>query len=326
MKSQGVIAKFQAVALVSTVNRQELSPRTQEAYLFWLRRFWRFVGRKPASEWTGADVEGFMARLVQEGYSDKSRRQSLCALVFVFKHVLEKDLGKLALPSHPKERKTVKIIPTREELARIFSGLHGQVRLMAGLMYGAGLRVKECCTLRVKDVDFSALTIRIHHGKGGKDRLCLLPMRLAEPLRRQIQWRAALQSRDLEAGAGWVDLPGRLASRYPRAARELAWQYLFPSTVLRDQRRWHAVPEAVQSAMRKAVRAAGILKPVTPHTLRHAFCTHALRSGNDPATVQELMGHDSLETTMLYAHGDHARGISPLDAGDLLPRRPQMSR
>lgn len=320
MKQQGVVAKFHNVASVPVVGRRELSKTSRKVYLFWLRRFWEFVGRKPAAQWNGPDVEKFMGRLQEEGYAAKSRRQALCALVYIFKHVLEREMGELTLPTLPRERKTVKIIPTRQELARIFSALSGPVRLMAGLMYGAGLRVKECCTLRVKDFDFAALTIRIHGGKGGKDRLCLLPMRLVDALQRQIRWRALLHSRDLEKGAGIVDLPGRLGAKYARASQELRWQFMFPSSVIREQRRWHTVPEAVQNAMRQAVRAAGILKPVTPHTLRHAFCTHALRAGNDPATVQQLMGHDSLETTMVYAHADHARGVSPLDAPDLVPR------
>jgi integron integrase len=316
----GLIATFNAVAVVNTPQRRALGKRTRETYLFWLRKFYNFV-QTPASTWTGAEVERFLWSLHQQQYAAKSRKQALCALVYVFRHVLKVDVGTLNLPSMPREKKAIRIIPSRAEVARIFAGLHGQCRVMAGVMYGAGLRVTECCTLRVKDIDFDALTIRVHEGKGDKDRLCLLPRNLVAALQRQIAWRAALHERDLAEGAGFVDLPGRLAIKYKNAARDLRWQFLFPSTVVRGQRRWHTTPESIQGALRKAVQAAGILKTITPHTLRHAYCTHSLRAGNDAATVQQLMGHDHLETTMTYAHGDAARGVSPLDACDLVIQR-----
>jgi integron integrase len=316
---KGVVARFLEVSSVRTAQRAELSKSTKRTYLSVVRSFHRHTGGKPASAWEPGDVEGFMLHLAQERYSRSSRKQALCALVYVFRHVLGRDLGTLDLPAMPKERRPAKIIPTRDELRVLFSHLKGMVRTMCGVMYGAGLRVGECCQLRVKDVDFSALTIRVHEGKGDKDRLCLLPVALAPALQRQIEWRAAMHAQDVAEGAGWVELPGRLAKKYPAAPRDLRWQFLFPSAVLRGGHRWHATPEAVQKALRAAVLRAGILKLITPHTLRHAFCTHALRAGNDAATVQELMGHDSLETTMTYAHGDHARGVSPLDAADVVP-------
>lgn len=322
MKQQkGLIAKFLEVSSVRTAKRAELSKNTKGAYVSCLRAFHRFLGGKPATGWDGADVEGFMRHLAEERFSRSSRKQHLCALVYAFRHVLGRELGELDLPAMPKERRPVKVIPTREELRSIFSHLKGMVRTMCGVMYGSGLRVQECCTLRVKDLDFGALTIRVHEGKGGKDRLCLLPQAMVPALRRQVELRAAMHGQDVADGAGWVELPGRLAVKYPAAPRDLRWQFLFPSAVVRSGMRWHATPAAVQKALRLAVGRAGVLKLVTPHTLRHAFCTHALRAGNDAATVQELMGHDSLETTMTYAHGDHARGVSPLDVGDLVPSR-----
>lgn len=312
----GVIAKLREVAKVRIGDREALRARTVETYSHWVRKFFRDTG-KAASLWTDADITAWMGRLADEGYAWKSRSQALCAIVYVFKHVLVAAIGELNLPKAPRQQATLKTIPTREELARIFAGLRGQPRLMAGVMYGAGLRVEECCKLRVKDLDFSARTIRVHDGKGGKDRLTLLPEALDPALRRQVAWRAALHDRDVAEGAGFVELPG-----YRSAARELGWQFLFPSAVIREQRRWHAVPEGVQKAMRAAVRAAGLTKPVTPHTLRHAFCTHALQAGNDIATVQQLLGHADVATTMIYMHGDRARGVSPLDAGALLPAMP----
>jgi site-specific recombinase XerD len=172
----------------------------------------------------------------------------------------------------------------------------------------------------VQDIDFANLTIRVWSGKGDKHRLALLPVVLIPALERHLKWRESLHECDLAAGAGIVELPGRLAFKYKGADRKLGWQFFFPSTFIRDQRRWHAVPEGVQKAMRRAVTAAGINKRITPHTLRHAFATHALRAGNDIRTVQELLGHESLETTLIYMHADAACGISPLDLPP--PERP----
>jgi integron integrase len=292
-----------------------LAEKTVETYLFWLHRFAKFVG-KGASQWTGADIESFLWQLHRDQYAQKTRKQALCALVFVFKNVLSVDVGTLNLPAMAKEHPANKIMPSRAELVRIFSGLRGQARVMMGIMYGSGLRVNECCTLRVKDIDFDALTIRVHEGKGGKDRVCLLPMNLVEALQRQIAWRVALHDNDLSQGAGYVELPGRLAIKYKNAARDVRWQFLFPSAVLRGAYRWHTTPEMVQGSLRKAVKAAGILKRITPHTLRHAYCTHSLQAGMDTPTVQALMGHDDMATTQGYAHADAARGFSPLDVDD----------
>lgn len=295
-----LIAMFKRVAATGRPGVRPLAKNTVATYLHWLRAF-----------------AAFLWYLHRERYATKTRKQALCALVFTFKHVIGIDPGTLNLPAMPKEKKSLKIIPTRQELVRIFAGLRGQVRLMAGLLYGSGLRVNECCTLRVKDVDFEALTVRVHDGKGGKDRLCVLPRNLVPALQRHVQWHAALHDTDLDQGAGHVELPGRLAIKYKGAARDLRWQFLFPSAVLRGAYRWHATPEMMQQALRRAVRAAGILKTVTPHTLRHAYCTHSLRAGVDAPTVQALMGHDHMETTMLYAHGDAARGVSPMDVPDV---------
>jgi integron integrase len=308
MKGQGVIAQFRIAAAARSLGR-----RTIGTYIFWIKKFWADTGKLPATEWTGPMVSKWMHILAEEKYSRVARKQGLCAVKFVFAHVLKADMGKLDFPSCPPERIPLKTIPTRQELARIFAGLRGQPRLMAGIMYGAGLRVEECCKLRVQDIDFEARTIRIWSGKGDKHRLTLLPEILVPALQRHIQWRAAVHENDLAAGAGFVELPGRLAVKYPKAQQELRWQFLFPSQYIRNQRRWWAVPEGVQKAMRHAVASAGITKRITPHTLRHAFATHAMRAGNDVRTVQELLGHEHLETTMIYLHADAARGRSPLD-------------
>jgi integron integrase len=283
------------------------------------RSFYRFI-HKPASQWTGADVERWIVHLHEQQYSRSSRKSALNAMAYVFKHVLKADMGRLHLPPLPPERKPLKIIPTPEEIMRILSGMKGPPRLIAAICYGGGLRISEACELRVQDIDFASPAIRVHGGKGDKDRLTLLPTRLVPALRRQVEWRRALHDLDLAQGAGFVELPGRLALKYRNANRELGWQFLFPSAVLRGQYRWHTTPKVVQDAMRAAVKAAGILKRATPHTLRHAFATHALRCGNDIATVQDLLGHEDLSTTEIYAHADRASGVSPLDAEALLIR------
>jgi integron integrase len=305
----GLITKLKAA-----MAEQSLQPNTVSCYVFWCRKFYGFT-QKPASQWTGADVRAWLLSLHAANYSPVSRKQALNAAAFVFKHVLKEDMGALDLPPMPRVHQTLRVIPSREELGRIFAGLRGQAKLMAGLMYGSGLRVMECCRLRVQDVDLGALTVRVHAGKGDKSRLTVLPVMLAPALQRHLSWRKSLHDLDTANGHGLVELPGRLAAKYPRANRELRWQWLFPSTLVRGQYRWHATPESVSKQMRAAVRAAGIIKRVTPHTLRHAFATHAMQCGNDPRTVQDLLGHESLETTMVYLHGEAARGRSPLDCG-----------
>lgn len=299
-----------------------LARRSRKTYWLWLKVFAKFTGKR-ASEWRAADVSAWMWRLEKERYSIPSRRQALCAVVWAFKRLLRVDLGTLDLPTLPREQARIRIIPSRPELVRIFERLKNPSRLMAGLMYGAGLRVSEVCELRVKDVDFEALTLRVHGSKGDKDRLAQLPIRIVPMLRRWLEWRAALHAQDVDDGNGFVELPNRLAIKFPAAVRELGWQYVFPSAVIRDKHRWFRTPKAVQEDLKAAVGAAGITKVVTPHTLRAAFATHSLRCGNDISTVQALMGHQSAETTLIYVGADGARGISPLDfsASEMAPRR-----
>lgn len=298
--------------LRNALAEQSCLDTTADCYCFWARKLYGFVQR-PASTWTGADVQAWMLYLHAQRYSASSRKQALNAAAFVFRHVIKSDMGKLDLPPMPRVRQTLRTVPTRDELFSIFRAMKGQVRLMAGILYGSGLRVSECCKLRVKDIDFAALTVRVYCGKGDKSRLTILPVLLVPALQRHIAWRRELHEADLAAGNGLVELPGRLAIKYPGAGRELMWQWLFPSTIVREKHRWHTTDESVAKQMRAALGASGIQKRITPHTLRHAFATHAMRSGNDPKTVQELLGHESLETTMIYLHADHASGVSPLD-------------
>lgn len=315
----GLISKLDAAMV-----EQSCSRNTMSCYRFWNRKFYAYTG-KPASTWTGADVRAFMLWLYRQNYSAVSRKQALNAMAFTFRHVLHSEMGNLDLPPMPQVRQTLRTIPSREDLGRIFAGIKGQAKIMAALMYGAGLRVSECCHLRVKDIDFGRLTIQVWDGKGAKCRLTLLPVLLVPALRRHLAWVKSTHDLDLANGCGLVELPGRLAQKYKNASREFGWQWLFPSTIIRGQYRWHATDESIAKQMRSAVRAAGINRRITPHTLRHAFATHAMQAGNDIKTVQELLGHEDLNTTAIYLHADAARGFSPLDVPAPVPALPQLN-
>jgi integron integrase len=311
--------------LDAVMRERSLLPNTRSCYHSWVKSFYRFNGQ-PASAWTGEMVREWLLELHRLDYSPVSRKQALNAVVFVFRHVLGRDLGQLDLPPMPRVHQTLRVVPSREELGRIFGGLSGQAKLMAALLYGSGLRIGECVQLRVKDVDLAGLTLNVWFGKGDKCRRTVLPVLLVPALRRHLAWRKSQHDLDLAAGGGLVELPGRLAMKYKNANREFAWQWLFPSSITHGQYRWHATDESLSKQMRAAVRAAGIVKRVTPHTLRHAFATHAMQAGNDIKTVQELLGHEDLNTTAIYLHGDAACGVSPLDVQRVtVPALPELA-
>ena len=284
-----------------------------DSYWYWTRLFFVFNGRRSSASWEGADWEKFERWMLSKRYSFSSRKQARCALNFNFKHVLRRDVGKLDLPNIPTPEKPLKIVPTREEIGRIFSGLVGMNRMKALLLYGSGPRIEEACRIRVHDVDLESARLRIWDGKGGKNRVTVLPVFALPMLRKMIAWRAALHEWDAAAGAGYVELPGRLAAKYRGANRELGWQWLFCSSVRRGTHRWYAPQDDFSRALRKAKIAAGIIKRITPHTLRHAFATHLQKAGATVETIRQLLGHARFETTLTYLHAEASEAFSPLD-------------
>jgi integron integrase len=272
-----------------------------------------------------AEVTEFLTHLARDNrVAASTQNQALSALLFLYKQVLKQEIGWLDGVERAKRPARLPVVLTRDEVRNIFAHLHGTPRLMAGLLYGSGLRLMECVRLRVKDIDFGYARITVRDGKGAKDRVTMLPVNLAKPLERHLKKVQAQHEEDLEAGFGSVFLPTAIARKYPRAAKEWAWQYVFPSSRLSfDPRcpevvkqRHHIDETLLQEAVKKAVRASGITKPATCHTLRHSFATHLLENGYDIRTVQELLGHKDVSTTMIYTHVLNKPGIgvkSPLD-------------
>lgn len=305
------------------VRVRHYSRRTEQAYVAWA---WRFVlanGRRHPRELGAREVEAFLTRLANDRQvAPGTQNQALAALLFLYRQVLGIDLPWMEDLVRAKRPQRIPVVLSREETTRLLAMLDGQPWLMAALLYGTGMRLMECVRLRVKDVDFARNEIVVRDGKGGKDRRVPLPARLREALAGAVERARVVHAQDLAQGAGEVWLPHALSRKYPNAAREAGWQYVFPSRRLAvDPRggkvRRHHVDEGVlQRAVRGARLRAGLLKPATCHTLRHSFATHLLESGADIRTVQELLGHKDLATTQIYTHvlQRGAGGVlSPLD-------------
>jgi integron integrase len=301
------------------------SIRTEQAYVDWVRRFVRFHGMRHPRELGRAEVEGFLTSLAVEGrVAASTQNQAKSAILFLYKEVLGAELPWLDGVTKAKAPSRLPVVLTRSEVETLLQRMSGTPGLIARLVYGGGLRIQEALRLRVKDVDFERGEVLVREGKGFKDRVTMLPAAVADDLAAHLRRVRALHEDDLAAGLGDVYLPYALARKYPGAGREWRWQYVFPSARRSVdprsgvERRHHADPKAVQRAMQEALRRAGIAKHATPHTLRHSFATHLLEAGYDIRTVQELLGHSDVSTTMIYTHVLNRGGrgvVSPLDAG-----------
>jgi integron integrase len=293
----------------AAIRARHYSRRTEEAYVDWIRRFILFHGKRHPLTMGAPEVSSFLSSLAVRGkVSASTQNQALSALLFLYREVLERDLPWLEDVVRAKRPRRLPCVLTRDEVRAVLDQLEGVPRLMVLLLYGAGLRLLECAHLRVKDVDLGSNQITVRAGKGNKDRITVLPEAAKAELARHLERVRTQHRADIARGAGWVELPDALCRKYPNAGREWAWQWVFPATrwyVDREtgQRRRHHLHESVvQRAVKTAVRGAGIAKPASCHTFRHSFATHLLEDGHDIRTVQELLGHRDVSTTMIYTH------------------------
>jgi len=299
------------------------SIRTEQVYCEWVKHFIRFHRYRHPADMGAAEVEAFLTDLaVRRNVSASTQNQALSALLFLYKEVLQVDLPWLKDVVRAKKPQRLPVVMSVEEVRRVLAGLEGDLWLVCSLLYGTGMRLMEAVRLRVKDVDFARGEILVRDGKGMKDRVTVLPRSLQQPLRQHLGVVRAVHKAELDAGRGDVWLPFALERKYPNAARDWGWQYVFPATGLSVDprsgavRRHHLDEKRIQRNFKRAVQGAGIVKPATPHTLRHCFATHLLESGQDIRTVQELLGHADVKTTMIYTHVLNRGGLavlSPLD-------------
>ena len=297
--------------------------RTEQSYVDWIKRYIYFHGKTHPKDLGAQDVEAFLTHLAVAGkVSASTQNQAKSALLFLYRVVLEIKLPWLDNVTQAKAPKKLPVVLTVSEVQAVLSRLSGSHLLIASLLYGGGMRLMEAMRLRVKDVEFARHEIIVREGKGFKDRVTMLPESIAAILRAHLVKVKALHEEDLAVGLGEVYLPFALDKKYPNAGREWGWQYIFPSKNVSvdprsdKTRRHHLDEKGVQRAMKQAVHDAGLVKPATPHTLRHSFATHLLQAGYDIRTVQELLGHSDVSTTMIYTHVLNKGGkgvVSPLD-------------
>ena len=307
----------------AAIRSRHYSRRTEKTYLYWIRYFIYFHGKRHPAEMGAREVSAFLGWLATERHvAAATQNQALSALLFLYRRVLDRDLPWLDDLVRAKRPVRLPVVLTQSEVQRVLAHLDGSKWLMASLLYGAGLRLTECLKLRVKDVDFAYRQVLVRDGKGAKDRVTMLPEAVVQPLQAHLGRVNALHRRDLAQGYGEAWLPHALARKYPRAGYAWAWQFVFPSGNRSPDpesgvvRRHHVYPDTISRAVKGAARRAGIAKPVSCHTLRHSFATHLLQGGSDIRTVQELLGHSDVSTTMIYTHvmNQGARGTkSPLD-------------
>jgi integron integrase len=313
----------------AAIRRRHYSYRTEEAYVQWIKRYIYFHGKRHPQEMGEPEVTAFLNYLGGErNVAAATQNQALSAIIFLYGEVLRQPLPWLDGLERARRPARIPTVLTAEEVQRLLGRMQGTKWLMASLLYGAGLRLRECLKLRVKDVDFEYRQILVRDGKGAKDRVTMLPQSVTEPLKAHLQQAKVLHDRDIVEGFGEVELPDALRRKYPRAAYEWGWQFVFPSYKLSTDprtgviRRHHVYENYLVRGVKQAARAAGIHKHVSCHTLRHSFATHLLENGYDIRTVQELLGHSDVSTTMIYTHvlNKGGRGLkSPLDRANQVP-------
>lgn len=308
----------------AAIRLRHYSIRTETAYVQWVIRFVRFHGMRHPAALGARDVTAFLSHLAVEGdVAAATQQQALSALLFLYRTVLEQDLPWLDDLVRPKKPARLPVVLNVDEVQRILAAMPASHALMGRLLYGTGMRLLECLRLRVKDVDFMRREILVRDGKGAKDRVTVLPQSLIQPLQVQLEGANALFAQDRRAGRAGVYLPHALERKYPEAGKTWGWFWVFPAAGLSIdpragvERRHHAQEKPLQRALKKAVAEAGVVKPATVHTLRHSFATHLLQNGYDIRTVQELLGHSDVSTTMIYTHVLNRGGrgvVSPADA------------
>lgn len=305
------------------IRLKHYSIRTEQAYTDWIKRFILHFGKKHPRDMGAAEVEQFLTHLAVNGrVSASTQNQAKCALLFLYKEVLAIDLPWLDNVEQAKTPKRLPVVLNRDEIQAVLSRLTGTHWLIASLLYGTGMRIMECLRLRVQDIDVKRNEILIRDGKGFKDRVTMLPVSLATPLQAYLLKVRELHQNDLAQNFGAVYMPYALERKYPNAAKEWIWQYVFPAAKLSTDprtkavRRHHVQEQTIQRAVKQAARDANLTKAATPHTFRHSFATHLLEGGYDIRTVQELLGHADVSTTMIYTHvlNKGGKGVtSPLD-------------
>jgi integron integrase len=305
------------------IRYKHYSLRTEKAYVFWVQRFIRFHGLKHPRTLGGPEIERYLSHLATAMHvAPSTHKQALAAILFLYREVLGVDLPWMVEIGRPRTSQHVPIVLSRDEVAALLACVAPEYWLICSLLYGAGLRLQECLTLRIKDLDFSRRVLYVRHGKGAKDRVVMLPAPAESALRAQIDLSRRLWNQDRAAGVPGVEVPHALARKLARAAESLSWHWLFPAAALsvdprtRLRRRHYQYPQTVARALRQAASRAGIPKRITAHTLRHSFATHLLDSGVDIRRVQELLGHSDVSTTMIYTHilSSSAAGLrSPME-------------
>ena len=305
------------------IRTRHYSVRTETAYAGWIKRFILFHNKRHPRDMGGAEVEAFLTSLaVDRNVAASTQNQALAALLFLYREVLQVDLPWMQDVVRAKRPRHLPTVLTRAEVMAVLDHLDERFELVGKLLYGTGMRLMECVRLRVKDVDFAMNQVTVRNGKGAKDRVTMLPKSLADPLRTHLAMRRAVFDQDHKEGRADVWMPDALSVKFPNASKEWAWQYVFVAQAFSTdprsgvRRRHHIDEKEIQRQVRQAAQRSGVEKPVSPHVFRHSFATHLLESGYDIRTVQELLGHEDVSTTMIYTHvlNRGGRGVqSPLD-------------